>query len=208
MSQTYGIGLNDKRRDEMIHHFEESGKFNPNAYQDSEGIWTIGWGFTQMPDGRAVKAGDTMTAEDGSAHYRKTVSDHVKNLRALPNYNRYNPNQQAALEAAGYNFGPNFLSSPNFKTLAKAIKANDLAGVTKALRLYTNGETPGLVRRRGDEVKLFNTPWEDPQKVPPSSSVALRPDKNKPNAKSNPILNGLKIINPVLGNIPKLLKIR
>ena len=180
MPKTYGPGLNDRARDEMIQHFEESGKFNPNAYLDSENIPTIGWGFTRHPDGRPVRMGDTMTPEVGAAHYRKTISDHVKNLRGLQNYSNFNPNQQAALESFAYNVGPYFLDSPNFQTISRAIKAGDNEGIVKALQLYNNRGTPGLVRRRKAEGDLFNKPWKDP-------NLKIGPAKKVRKAHSNPV---------------------
>jgi len=190
MPKTY-----EQTRDEMIKHFEESGKFNPNAYDDGTGKPTIGWGFTRHPDGRAVKMGDTMTAEVGDKHFSNTVNYEAELLRKLPNWKLLTDNQKAAVEAFGYNVGRNFLSSSNFRTVANAIKnyrgrPGDAEAVTNALQLYTNGGTPGLVRRRQAEAKLFNTP--DPQKTPKATSAPLRSHKNKPNP--NPILDGLKII--------------
>ena len=202
--QTYGIGINDKRRDEMIKFEEESGHFSQKAYLDTEGLPTIGWGNRFHLDGREVKMGDTITRGEADQLYRQEVTRHVKAVRATPNYNKFNPNQQAAIESAVYNFGPNVLTSRGYETLARAIKAGDAQGVAKALPMYNNGGV--LSARRSRELAVFNTPWEDPQKPPKVTSAQLRSDKNKP--KQNQIVNGLKIISPILGNIPKLLKIK
>ena len=204
MQRTYGIGLNDKRRDEFIKMEEESGHYSRNAYLDSEDLPTIGWGNRFHLDGREVKMGDTITQEEADELYRQEVTRHIKSVRGTKNYNKFNPNQQAAIESAVYNFGPNVLTSRGYETLARAIKAGDAQAVAKAIPMYNNGGA--LSGRRKRELALFNTPWEDPQKPPNVTSAQLRPDKNKPNP--NPILDGLKIISPILGNIPKLLKIK
>lgn len=190
---TYQVGINDKRRDEMIKFFEESGRFSPNAYLDTENLPTIGWGNRFHADGREVKMGDTITREEADKLYNQEVTKHVANLRATKNYAMFNPNQQAALESFAYNAGPYFLESDGWKTISAAIKAGDAAGVARALPMYNNG---GVLRnRRAQELEEFNKPYMEPKaelKVPKAAPV----DRNKlkvPQSQSNNPLEKLMI---------------
>lgn len=165
---TYQIGINDTARDKLLKHLEESGRFSANAYLDTEGIPTIGWGNTTYADGRRVRMGDKITQQEADALYNSEITRHVKELRASPNYNRFNPNQQAALESFAYNVGPYFLRSNDFKTISRAILAGDVAGVRRAMPLYRNGGV--LDNRRRQELALFDTPWNPPAQTQPAST--------------------------------------
>lgn len=159
-------------RDGLIRYFEASNKVRLNAYLDSEGIPTIGWGATSYSDGRPVRMGDTVTATQAEELFKFHVDRSVAALRSLPSWAKYNENQRQALESFAYNAGPNFLQSKNFKTISAAIRNGDVQGVIKALPMYTNGKTPGLVKRRAAEINLFKAPVDPPK-------VTAQPAKQK-----------------------------
>tara|TARA_R100001198_G_scaffold14060_1_gene6360 strand:+ start:948 stop:1595 length:648 start_codon:yes stop_codon:yes gene_type:complete len=193
MPKTYKVGINDKRRDEMIKFFEESGRFSPKAYLDTEDLPTIGWGNRFHADGREVRMGDTITKEEADKLYNQEVTKHVAALRATKNYSMFNPNQQAALESFAYNAGPNFLSSDGWRTISAAIKSGDAAGVAKALPMYNNG---GVLRnRRAQELEEFNKPYTEPtparsELTVPTSSPSDRNKLTIPQKQSsNPLQN-------------------
>lgn len=161
---TFGVAAAE--RDKLLRFFEASNKVRLKAYLDSEGIPTIGWGATSYQDGRPVRMGDTITAGQAESLMRWHIDRSVSNLRREASFAKLNPNQQAALESFAYNAGPNFLSSPNFRTITAAIRSGDTAAITSALKLYTNGGTAGLINRRNAEIKLFLTPYQAPKKTP------------------------------------------
>jgi GH24 family phage-related lysozyme (muramidase) len=143
-------------RDDMIRFFEGSGKVRTQAYLDTEGIPTIGWGATHYQDGRPVKMGDVISPKDADKLYAHHIDTHAAQLRSLPGYKNFNDNERAALESFAYNAGPNFMQSQNYKTIADAIRSGDRAAIRNALPMYNNGGT--LSSRRATELQMFNTP--------------------------------------------------
>jgi len=49
---------------DLIKKFEG---FRSEAYQDSVGIWTVGYGSTMWPDGKKVQPGQRMTIQEAEA---------------------------------------------------------------------------------------------------------------------------------------------
>jgi lysozyme len=168
MSQQPHLANRDRLRNNLIRHFEASGNVRTDAYLDSEGIPTIGWGATTYADGRPVRLGDKVTPQQAEELFTHHVNRSINRLRAIPAYTRLNPNQQAALESFAYNAGPNFVDSRDFATMATAIKNGDVKGIEQAFSLYTNGGTPGLVRRRQAEQALFRQKVEQDARPDPT----------------------------------------
>lgn len=153
------FGTASNSRDSLIKFFEASNKARLEAYLDSEKIPTIGYGATSYPDGTPVRLGDRIDAKRADELYRYHIDRSVSSLRALPSFKNFNPHQQAALESFAYNAGPNFLKSQGFRTISDAIRRGDAKAVANSLKLYTNGGTPGLIKRREAEAALFNKPY-------------------------------------------------
>ena len=135
------------------------------AYYDETGrVWTIGKGTTKYPDGRPVKKGDKITAEEAEMMAENHIQEKVipKLEESIPTWNNMNANQQAAIISFAYNVGENFYGRKGFETITKALSSvENFTDVPKALALYkkSGGKTlAGLVRRRAAEAKLFNTP--------------------------------------------------
>ena len=126
------------------------------AYQDSVGVWTIGYGHT-----KGVKEGDNISLkqaeemlEEELVEYEGYINDMVKV--------RLDQNQFDALVAWVYNLGPTNLSkSTLLKVLNKAIYEEvpfEIKRWNKAGGQVLNG----LVRRREAEALLFQgKAWED-----------------------------------------------
>lgn len=124
------------------------------AYQDSVGVWTIGYGWTQPVDGKPIRAGMTIkqeTAEHllktGLVSYESDVSRLVK--VGLTQW------QFDALVSFTYNLGPRSLST---STLLRKLNAGDYAGAAdEFLRWNKAGGKVlnGLTRRREAERALF-----------------------------------------------------
>lgn len=120
------------------------------AYQDSVGVWTIGYGHTKTAreDRLIIKStADRLLAED-LAEFEKYVDTLVK----VP----LTQNQFDALVSWTFNLGPTNLSE---STLLKKLNAGDYDAVPDEIRRWNKagGEVlEGLVRRREAEAALFN----------------------------------------------------
>lgn len=124
------------------------------AYQDSVGVWTIGYGWTQPVEGKTVAKGMTITQQkasdlltEGVAQYEKGVT----NLVTVP----VNQNQFDALVDFAYNLGVNALKG---STLLKKLNAGDYAGAANEFPKWNKAggkELAGLTRRREAERSLF-----------------------------------------------------
>lgn len=124
------------------------------AYQDSVGVWTIGYGWTQPVDGRKIGPGmtiDQSTAERllkcGLVQYEQGVSQLVKV--------KITQGQFDALVSFAYNLGLRSLST---STLLKKLNAGDIQGAANEFGEWVNAggkKLNGLVTRRAAEREFF-----------------------------------------------------
>ncbi|HBK4842834.1 MULTISPECIES: lysozyme [Enterobacter cloacae complex] len=124
------------------------------AYQDSVGVWTIGYGWTQPVDGKPIRAGMTIKQETaerllktGLVRYESDVSRLVKVGMTQGQFD--------ALVSFTYNLGARSLST---STLLRKLNAGDYAGAAdEFLRWNKAGGKVlnGLTRRREAERALF-----------------------------------------------------
>ncbi len=137
-----GIGI------ELIKEFEGCRQV---AYQDSVGVWTIGYGHTKdVYEGQLVikKTCETMLAED-----LEEFEDYVESYVKV----ELSQNQFDALVAWTFNLGPGNLSE---STMLKRLNEGDYAAVPDEMRRWNKagGEVlNGLVRRRDAEAELFSS---------------------------------------------------
>lgn len=125
------------------------------AYQDTGGVWTIGYGTTRI-DGKPVTPGLKITQPQAEEYLKRDVirfESDVRNVIKVP----LTQNQFDSLVVFTYNLGGgNLLKS----TLARFINA----GKPIVEDLFTrwnqdNGQViDGLTRRRKAEFALFKTP--------------------------------------------------
>lgn len=119
------------------------------AYQDSVGVWTIGYGHTH-----GVHAGQEISISEAEAFLRQDISDAenaVKRLVKVP----LNDDQFGALVSFTYNIGQGNLAK---STLLKKLNSGDYASVPDEMQKWkkAGGRTlPGLVLRRKAEGELF-----------------------------------------------------
>jgi lysozyme len=126
------------------------------AYQDSVGVWTIGYGHTKnVCQGDCITQGeaDRMLDEE-IAEYEGYINDMVKvDLEQ---------NQFDALVAWVYNLGPTNLSQ---SSLLRELNNGNIAKVPSEMKRWNKagGKTlQGLIRRREAESLLFkNEPWHE-----------------------------------------------
>jgi lysozyme len=129
--------------------------YRNTAYQDTGGVWTIGYGSTRI-FGRAVKQGDIVTIEQAVNQLKLDVASaclSVGRLVTVP----LTQNQFDALVDFVYNLGED-----QFKrsTLLKKLDIKDYTGAANEFKrwVYDNGKIqPGLVSRRHREAELFSS---------------------------------------------------
>lgn len=147
------------------------------AYQDSVGVWTIGYGHTS-----GVYQGMTITEEEAIAFLRQDLKTAENTENAVNSNVTYgiNQNQFDALVSFTFNVGTgNFTSS----TLLKKLNAGDVNGAANEFDrwIYAGGQVlEGLVRRRAAEKQMFlSGSWEgggvDPDPDPdPTGDSTIR----------------------------------
>ena len=143
----------------------ESKSYNKDSH------WTIGWGSTTHPDGTPVKSGDKITKEKADLYLKHYVYNTVIPTlsKKIPQWDKMNPNQQAALISFAYNMGPNFYGAAERETITAALKSPATWNkIPTILPLYNKARSKtsnklevmnGLIARRKDEAKLWLTPY-------------------------------------------------
>ncbi|MFG8171273.1 lysozyme [Pseudomonas aeruginosa] len=123
-----------------------------SAYQDSVGVWTIGYGTTA-----GVKPGQPITKERAEELLRddvKRFEDQVLRLVKVP----LTQGQFDALVSFTYNLGPGALEK---STLLKLLNRGDYQGAADQFPRWVNAggkRLEGLVKRRAAERALFLEP--------------------------------------------------
>ena len=120
------------------------------AYQDSVGVWTIGYGHT-----KGVYDGMTITQEEAEQMLLTALEEYegyVEKYVTVP----LTQNQFDALVVWVYNLGPtNFRNS----TLLKELNSGDYTAAGKEITRWNKAGgkvLAGLVKRREAEAQLFN----------------------------------------------------
>ncbi|MDD5769736.1 MAG: peptidoglycan DD-metalloendopeptidase family protein [Candidatus Gracilibacteria bacterium] len=141
---------------DMIRGFEG---FRDVAYQDSVGVWTIGYGFTsinQIP----VKEGDTITLDEAEGEL-------VKKSKYYTNWTNFvkvplTKEQQTALTSFEYNLGRNIwtkdTSDGGAMPIIDMINVGDLVGAAEYLKEFNSAggkDLKGLTNRRIKEANLL-----------------------------------------------------
>ncbi len=142
---------------DLIKEFEG---FRANAYRDSVGVWTIGYGHTSRAGEPKVKPGMRITRAEGERILKKDVAMFAADVeRALGNdADKLNDNQFGAIVSFAYNVGIGNLKK---SSVLKAIRRGDLDAVPAKLKLWNKAGgkvLKGLVRRRKAEGELFMRP--------------------------------------------------
>ena len=147
-----------------------------NAYQDSVGIWTIGYGTTRI-NGSVIQAGMTITEAQAEQYLlsdltEKFVPSIQRNTRALITQSMFD-----ALCCFTYNVGSGNL---NKSTLFKDLNASKYLDSASGFMQWTKAggvELAGLVKRRTAEKDLFladgipNSAGELPEQAPSSTAT-------------------------------------
>lgn len=134
----------------MVKSFEG---FRPNAYQDSKGVWTVGWGFI----GDWVKPDTTITQDQAADMLADKLQYYGQAVQKLVDMDKTTDNQFAALIDFAYNLGVNALAN---STLLKLHNLGcTMIAADQFLRWdHCNGQVlAGLTRRREAEKALYQT---------------------------------------------------
>jgi GH24 family phage-related lysozyme (muramidase) len=124
------------------------------AYQDSVGVWTIGYGWTQPVDGKPIRAGMTIKQETAERLLKTGLVSYESDVSRLVKIG-LTQGQFDALVSFTYNLGARSLST---STLLRKLNAGDYAGAAdEFLRWNKAGGKVlnGLTRRREAERALF-----------------------------------------------------
>ena len=122
-----------------------------NAYKDSAGVWTIGYGHT-----KGVKEGMVITQEQAETYFENDIMEFLLPVQKEVG-NICNANQIAALTSFAFNVGnANFRKS----TLLKVLKENprNFTAIRKEFMrwVYANKKfVKGLETRREKEANLY-----------------------------------------------------
>lgn len=166
---------------EAVQHFE--GLIPPgadglyHAYHgkaDKPGIWTIGWGTTWYPNGKAVREGDKGDANDIAQwldwHIDRTadaIDAHLSFLGQM--YSKFTQSMLDALVSMGYNEGTGIVGSTLFKKmlvnpLDSTIFTYKMSGLVPVVGsceflkwVYADGVVvDDLIFRRASEADLYS----------------------------------------------------
>jgi GH24 family phage-related lysozyme (muramidase) len=124
------------------------------AYQDSVGVWTIGYGWTQPVDGKPIRAGMTIKQETAERLLKTGLVSYESDVSRLVKVG-LTQGQFDALVSFTYNLGARSLST---STLLRKLNGGDYAGAAdEFLRWNKAGGNVlnGLTRRREAERALF-----------------------------------------------------
>ncbi|WP_299945386.1 lysozyme [uncultured Ruegeria sp.] len=143
--------INDAGLD-LIKRFEG---FEPKAYRDPVGVWTIGYGTTSRAGiGVTVSPGMEVSEEQASQYLMAALDKFGEQI--LPGFQRKpNENQYAAMLSLAYNIGPGAFRK---STCLKRFNKGDDEGSAQALQWFNKAGGKvlrGLVRRRQAESELF-----------------------------------------------------
>ena len=131
---------------ELIKSFEGC---ETTAYQDSVGVWTIGYGHT-----KGVEEGQTCSIEDAETMLSDEMDEYEGYINNMVKVER-EQHEFDALVAWGYNLGPTNLGE---STMLKVLNDGQFDRVPDEMRRWNRagGQVlQGLVRRREAEALLF-----------------------------------------------------
>lgn len=139
---------------------EEEG-FRANAYQDTTGTWTIGFGNT-MINGRPVQPSDRLTGTQAEQLLRQEADRHsnFRNFVQRP----LTPKQIAALTSFEYNLGSNIWQDQTAQRILTAVNQDNMQLAGALMQQFRNAYNPNtgrtevnsvLANRRAREAQLL-----------------------------------------------------
>ena len=132
----------------------KSESFEPVAYKDSAGIWTVGYGSIRV-DGQPVVKGQRITQEKAANELARFISGLEAGLTSALNKTPTTQYEFDAFVNIAYNIG---LSGALGSTFLKRHKEGDKRGCAEAIKWWNKagGQTvKGLVNRREREANMY-----------------------------------------------------
>jgi lysozyme len=136
------------------------------SYQDTGGVWTIGYGHTgKLLDGRTVGPGQTITKDEALALFAQGLSgaETRVNITAARVGIKLNQHEFDALVSFTFNTGGKWMD-PGY-IMGKALKSKDRHSIGNAFLIYNKDNDPkdptkmvevrGLTSRRSEERDMF-----------------------------------------------------
>ena len=124
------------------------------AYLDSAGIATIGWGSIKYPNGNKVKLGDKITKAQAKEYKLHDLKEFESTVNTSVNV-QLSQNQYDALVSLSYNIGSGAFKN---STLLKKLNSGDYKGAAEQFLVWNkvnSKRVQGLVNRREAERNLF-----------------------------------------------------
>lgn len=142
----------------LIKHFESC---RLQAYPDSGGLYTIGWGTTRYENGREVKKGDTITQGRADALFKLQIPKYEQTVKGKIKRNLLQ-HEFDALVSFVYNAGTSYNSGGFWKdfnifsNVNKGVTGEEMINYWSTLAITAKGKKlNGLIRRRKAEAHLF-----------------------------------------------------
>lgn len=136
-----------------------------NAYLDTAGVPTIGYGTIIYPMGNKVKIGDVCTPDQAYSYFKHDISKFEQAVTAHVITDYINQNQFNALVSLVYNIGIRNFAGSTVKRLVSNLNRNNKTAITSAFlawnKVRKNGVlevSEGLSNRRKKEIDLYFTP--------------------------------------------------
>lgn len=126
------------------------------AYQDSAGVWTIGYGTTRYPNGAPVRKGDECTLEEAELWFESDMIKFEEGVEASLTGVTLNQALFDPLVSMAYNIG---LRAFDKSTLARCLREGDFIAAQAEFDKWVNAggeKVQGLVNRRNEEQLEFN----------------------------------------------------
>lgn len=134
--------------------------FRAEPYQDSVGVWTIGYGTTVYPDGTKVAPDDGPVTKERA---EELLFDHVNQValvglkRYVRTFDRLSQHQVDALASFVYNLGTGAFANSTLLRKLNLSHFDDAADEFKRW-VYAGGKVlKGLIKRRDSEAHLYRT---------------------------------------------------
>jgi lysozyme len=126
------------------------------AYKCPAGVWTIGYGSTTFPDGRKVKAGDTITQQDAQRMLEYEIRTRLAQMK-LPTWLSFP--QKTAILSWQYNCGQGAWMKSKLRQLILAKAPNDdiYRQWTTTYLTAQGRKNPILKKRRVEEAEMYTT---------------------------------------------------
>lgn len=137
--------------------------FRENAYKDTQGVWTVGYGQTTI-NGRPVKEGDTISEKDASAFVQQRIRENAYSMyKQYPWMEKLSQNALAAAYDLAYNLGDGIFTEKNSPGFNRRIAAGEDPEevLWSEYGTYLGGKDAtaqtrkGLKNRRDDVVKKW-----------------------------------------------------